>query len=760
MNEVEIPIKVSGIGAIKAELKALKGEIANATDPADILRLSQAAGVLKDQIQDANDAVNVFSSGSKFEQASMGFAGIGDSIRSMDFEEASQKAKVFAQSMGNIKPDDIQKAMSGLVSTIGSVGKAFVSLGQTLLANPIYLIAAVIAAVIAIVVVLMDKLGYLDIIMEGVGTAFDAALEAMNAFIDSMGLAVTESEQFKAVQETNTAALNAYETAGAGAIQVTNEVGNAFEMAANGIITKKEALDIYNDKLGDTFGVATNYAQAEANYVAKTKAYIDATMARARADVFAKKAAEEEAKALTAGLKDQTSAGDKVTSWMNKNKLATVALGAATGGLAFAVLAGHAAMTTSEETLASKQKKRVGEKEKEHLATAEIYKKEMASSLELAIGLEKDNNITIDSDKKKTKSNKGETEKRIREAEAEAKRLNDLAVKENENRIKREDAQFDLMNDLTLTAQQKEEIALNQAYDKKNETAKGNEALEKVLLEKQKTDLQAIRDKYLKIEEDKVKAAEAVKAKKLVEQQTLLDELTLTDDEKKIAAIEAKYLKEQELANGHAETLLALKNKHDIDIENANIAAANAAVEKDRQVRDAKLGFAKDTVDGLANLGGLLIKDQKKLEKFNKASALIQIGIDTAKAISALVAAANMNPLNSVTAGGAGIAQFAAGIIQIATNVAKAKQILSSPSSTPSAGGGGGGGDTGGTSAATALPQAAQLFGQGNNSNTFNAGGGSTSGGNNNMTVTAIVSETQVTNVQNKINMINKNAEL
>jgi hypothetical protein len=606
----------------------------------------------------------------------------------------------------------------------------------------------------------MDKLGYLDIIMEGVGTAFDAALEAMNAFIDSMGLAVTESEQFKAVQETNTAALNAYETAGAGAIQVTNEVGNAFEMAANGIITKKEALDIYNDKLGDTFGVATNYAQAEANYVAKTKAYIDATMARARADVFAKKAAEEEAKALTAGMKDQTTAGDKVTSWMNKNKLATVALGAATGGLAFAVLAGHAAMTTSEETLASKQKKRVGEKEKEHLATAEIYKKEMASSLELAIGLEKDNNITIDSDKKKTKSNKGETEKRIREAEAEAKRLNDLAVKENENRIKREDAQFDLMNDLTLTAQQKEEIALNQAYDKKNETAKGNEALEKVLLEKQKTDLQAIRDKYLKIEEDKVKAAEAVKAKKLVEQQTLLDELTLTDDEKKIAAIEAKYLKEQELANGHAETLLALKNKHDIDIENANIAAANAAVEKDRQVRDAKLGFAKDTVDGLANLGGLLIKDQKKLEKFNKASALIQIGIDTAKAISALVAAANMNPLNSVTAGGAGIAQFAAGIIQIATNVAKAKQILSSPSSTPSAGGGGGGGDTGGTSAATALPQAAQLFGQGNNSNTFNAGGGSTSGGNNNMTVTAIVSETQVTNVQNKINMINKNAEL
>jgi hypothetical protein len=760
MNEVEIPLKISGIGAIKAELKALKGEIANATDPADILRLSEAAGALKDQIQDANDAVNVFSSGSKFEQASMGFAGIGDSIRSMDFEEASQKAKVFAQSIGNIKPDDIKNAMSALVSTIGTVGKAFVSLGQTLLANPIYLIAAVIAAIIAIVVVLMDKLGYLDIIMSAVGTAFDGALEAMNAFIDSMGLAVTESEQFKAVQETTTEAMGAYETAGAGAIQVTNEVGNAFEMAKEGVISKKEALEIYNEKLGDTFGAATTLAQAEANYVAKTKAYVEATMLRAKAEVFAKKAAEEQAAAVVAGTKDQTTALDKTMGFLNENKKTAIALGFVTGGLSAYALAYNAATGTSDETLADKQKKRVKEKKKELNQTADIYADEAKKAMEAALKLEEANNITIDGDKKKTKSNKGEAEKRIKEAEAEAKRLNDLAVKENENRIKREDAQFDLMNEMTLTAQQKEEMALNQAYDKKNETAKGNEELEKVLLEKQKTDLQAIRDKYLKIEEAKVAAAEAVKAKKLLDQQTLLDELTLTDDEKKIAAIEAKYLKEQELANGHAETLLALKNKHDKDIENANTMAANAAVEKDRQVRDAKLGFAKDTVDGLTNLGGLLIKDQAKLAKFNKASALVQIGIDTAKAISALVAAANTNPLNAVTAGGAGIAQFASGIIQIATNIAKAKQLLTSPSTPVTSGGGGGGGDTGGGSnTATMIPQAAQLFGSSNNANTMSAGG-TTAGGGGNMMVTAVVSETQITNVQKKINMINKNSEL
>jgi len=125
---------------------------------------------------------------------------------------------------------------------------------------------------------------------------------------------------------------------------------------------------------------------------------------------------------------------------------------------------------------------------------------------------------------------------------------------------------------------------------------------------------------------------------------------------------------------------------------------------------------------------------------------LIQIGIDTAKAISSLVAAAQANPLNAVTAGGAGIAQFATGIIQIATNIAKAKQILTS-GGTPTSGGG----------VAQSVPQGAQLFGSANAGGTMSAGGDNN---NTSMTVTAIVSETQVTNVQNKINKINKNAEL
>ena len=76
MNEVVIPLKIQGIAQMKAELRELKGSIASATDPAQMAALAQKAGELSDKIKDANDAVAVFASGSKFEQVSNGLGGI------------------------------------------------------------------------------------------------------------------------------------------------------------------------------------------------------------------------------------------------------------------------------------------------------------------------------------------------------------------------------------------------------------------------------------------------------------------------------------------------------------------------------------------------------------------------------------------------------------------------------------------------------------------------------------------------------------
>ncbi len=60
-----------------------------------------------------------------FEQVSNGLGGIQSSLMSLDFEEAAEKSKVFAKTLGSINPAEIGKAMSGLVTTVGTLGTMF-----------------------------------------------------------------------------------------------------------------------------------------------------------------------------------------------------------------------------------------------------------------------------------------------------------------------------------------------------------------------------------------------------------------------------------------------------------------------------------------------------------------------------------------------------------------------------------------------------------------------------------------------------------
>jgi hypothetical protein len=758
MNEVEIPLKLGGIAEIKAELRALQGQIANAGDADTMTELAQQAGKLKDQIKDANEQVAIFATGSKFEAVGNSFGAIKNDLMSLDFEGASEKAKVFAKNMASIKPDDIGKAFKGLTSTIGSIGKAFMSLGQTLLANPIYLIAAVIAGVIAATIYLADKLGYLDQVTEAAGIAFDALIEAIKEFGESMGIVSAQTEEYVAMQEANDEANKAVEKSTNDVMLATNEVGTAFELAKEGVISKEEALATYNDKLGDTFGAATTLAEAERLYVAKTDAYIAATMARARAEVFAKKAAEADAKAILAKTKDQTTALDKTKVWIDDNKALAYGLATVTGGASIVAVAAIDAMDQSGESLAKKQKRRVEEEKKRQGGMSKMYQDEAKKALKTAIELEKSNEINIKGGQKKTASHKKQSDQRIKDAEKEAEKLRQIAIKENEERIKREDAQFDLLNKLTLTQREQDILALTQDYDKKYELANGNAELEKLLAEQQKKDIADINKKYADEAEKKAKeeADKLLAAKKAADD--LIFELNATQQEKDIRALEERLAEDRKILGDNAAAQLQLTAKFEEDKNAIENKYALERIENAKKERDAKIALAEEIFNGVSEVGSALIKDQKKLEKFNKANALIQIGIDTAKAISSLVAAAQSNPFNGVTAGAAGIAQFASGIIQIVTNIAKAKQILTS-GGTPSAGGGGTTSEStgGGSNVAQQVPQAAQLFGASNSGNVVSAGGGTA---NSSMTVTAVVSETQITNVQNKITKINKNAEL
>jgi|694.fasta_scaffold03753_41 hypothetical protein len=771
MNSVEIPIVVSGLGAIKAELKALKGEIANATDPADIARLSQEAGVLKDKISDANEAVNVFATGSKFEQVSNGLGGIKDSLMSLDFEEASTKAKTLAMTMSKLNPKEILGGMGQFVTMLGTLGSAFVKLGLQILTNPLFLLVVTIVAIVAAVGFFLDKIGVLGAVLDFLMIPINAVIDALKWLGDALGLTSYAEDEAAANAKKNSEATLA-------------EIKKETEARDRSFQRRKQVYTDSDDAMGRQIKLMKAQGKDTTDLErARLKAAISYQTGLTNETFAIQQQLKAKNELTVAELRASALATGDYTAWnkFEKEMAATMAANAKANAAAnTARLNSINDLAVFEQELINDKKKAADDEAKEAAKDREKANNEskaanatnvadrLASSRKIrdgeirimAEGLEKEEAIIMEKFKREREDIASNTKLKAKEkitlteqadkeeaAQLEAKRI---AVKdlEKKNMIAVEGELAQLRLDAMAEGAEKELIIQNEKYKKLRDAANADTRLTQEQL-KEKLDLY----NTMQIQEETARMKDKVKAAS-----DLLTELTTTEEEKRLAELEAKYVKDQEMAMGNQKALEILEANHKKALADINTEAQLKQIAEDQKTRDAKLAFAKDTVDGLTGLGNLLIKDQKKLEKFNKASALIQIGIDTAKAISALVANSQANPMNSLTAGAAGIAQFATGIIQIATNVAKAKQILTSPGATPSGGGGGGGGDTGGgTSAATALPQSAQLFGSANTGGSFSAGGGSSSSS---MTVTAVVSETQVTSVQDKINRINKSAEL
>jgi hypothetical protein len=164
---IEVPIKFGGIAEVRKEIKQLQGELLNATNPEQARELAQNIGELRDRIADANEQANLFASGSKYERAANGLGEVRSAILNLDFEKAQDRAASLAKIAGSITFKDA-------LGSLKQLGSTFVTLGKTLLTNPLFLIGAVIAAVAIAVFKLADKLGFLEKITKSVGQAMDA----------------------------------------------------------------------------------------------------------------------------------------------------------------------------------------------------------------------------------------------------------------------------------------------------------------------------------------------------------------------------------------------------------------------------------------------------------------------------------------------------------------------------------------------------------------------------------------------------------
>lgn len=822
MNQVEIPIVIQGIGAMRAELRELKGAIAEATDPEQMAALSERAGELKDKIADANDAANVFASGSKFEQVSNSLGGIKDSLMSLDFEEANQKAKVFSQVLGKINPAELGKSFKGLMGVIGTMGGAFVKLGATILANPLFLLVAVITAVVVAVGAFMNKLGLLQPILDGIKAAIGAVVDAFYAVTDAIGLTSHAEEEQAEKQKAHTEAqianidreIEAQERRKAQITTAYNLQDAQFKRDIE--LAKAEGKSTYElEKQRINASIAYKKRMIEENKVIFSQIKAKQTLLLASMDVVNGVAYGTQAQVdqlakinanLTKNMEDNLQLNSQIKDSQNELKILDI-------NEQKRIAESNKAQQKINEDNAKKvadNNKKIADNNKKAASDAKAQRKQNVADLQtqyteqlkldaegtknrlalLADGTEKekimreqaftDYKATYLEDKIKEEKaaidkeyiDKGYSidkyEQKLAQlrldamnkltaqelqvlADAETLKNNEIAAIDQkaaqqkiENDAKIEQLRLDAMAEGTA----KEVLLQKQKYDKLREDAKNDITL----TAEQRAELIAIYDQMDKDETNKRNEERKKQQEDLA--LSLADEKTIA-----LAELQAKYLQDQELAKGNYDLLAKLKEDYEKKVSDVENKAQQDRIDAQKKERDARLSLAKDIADGITDIAEGLTNDQKKLEKFNKAMALVQIGIDTGKAISSLVAASQANPANAVTAGAAGIAQYASGIIQIATNIAKAKKILTSGGS-PTSGGGGNTSTSSANNVTQVVPQSAQLFGTANTGNVLSAGGGTTATTTGGMTVTAVVSETQITHVQNKINKINKNAEL
>jgi hypothetical protein len=679
MNEVVIPLKIQGIAQMKAELRELKGSIASATDPAQMAALAQQAGVLSDKIKDANDAVAVFASGSKFEQVSNGLGGIKDSLMSLDFEEAAEKSKTFATALGGINKTDITKSMKGMVDMTKTLSGAFLKLGMTILMNPIFLIVAAVIAIIAVVALVLKSFGVLDDVIKAMMMPINMLIAGFKELTDWLGLTAFAAED------------NAEKT-----------------LAANEKVTKSSE---------------------------ERTARVTGDLGREIAEA---KAAGED----TTKLEEELS-NTKIKEANKRKQSAKEALDA---------------------------QKKLGDDA--DLKKIEDLKKQVAKENEIIKQGYSDKIVAKNTADKKESD---DADKKEKEASDKAKVARDKRIAADKASEADIAAAAKVVSDSKKTAQQVELDDLAAAYKKKIDEATKHKNDITALVEAQEIQTKAIIKKYedeataKKVEDDAKKAANmaashAANIAKIDAYNAELAALTDTEEQKLYDKYEADKIKfaDNELA------LFNLKKKYEED----TTALKKTEADKQKVIDDAahaekmkniEAGFklTQSVGEAIAFMADTNITAQlKKVKKGSKEEEkLLKKQFEQNK--KAQLAAAIINAAQAQVSILAQYPKFDGGFAMVAAMAGAAITSAMAIGKITAASFSGGGStpdspDSSLTSTTAVAPAAApQLFGQANTGSQVNAGGST-----NNITVTAIVSETEITSSQNHINNIQNNSVL
>lgn len=185
-TKIEVKAELTGINKIRKDLKDVKDELADAlamddVNPDKIIELTEEAAKLKDQLGDINEQVDVFASGSRYEQASKGLGSVGKALKNLDFEKASSRAQSFAKSAGKI-------TFKGAIQSVKQMGKTMMTVGKAILTNPLFLIGAIITLIVIAVYKFLDSLGLIKKMVDILMWPINKLIELFKELTDWLGL--------------------------------------------------------------------------------------------------------------------------------------------------------------------------------------------------------------------------------------------------------------------------------------------------------------------------------------------------------------------------------------------------------------------------------------------------------------------------------------------------------------------------------------------------------------------------------------------
>ena len=737
---VKVKAELTGISKIKSELKEVKNELADAlsmdnVDPSKIEELTTKAAGLKDQLADINEQVDVFATGSKYEAVSNSLGAIGSGLKNLDFGKASERAQAFATAAGKITFKDA-------ISSVKSLGQTFFTVGKALLTNPLFLLGAVIAFVAVKVYELLDSLGIMEDVLKVLMWPLTLLTEGLKALVNWFTDGAIEAQE--AAEKKAAAYEDAAKRQEAASKQVIQGLDNEIRTAQ---LLGKDTVALEREKLQEIRKTA--------------KARYEADAATYQAGLKNKKLTEEEIaalkeKAIASRMAANQSYEDikffdtkvKLDKDNKKKKEDEDAAKDADKAKADRQKAYQDRLKQQQEEAAARLK-----------ATREI--EDLTNAL-LKDGVDKE--IVLNNEKYKrliedTKSNEKlkieERDKIVALLEQQQKATEEkIREEDRKKRADEEKAAMDEYSALLLSLNQNRFTIEKETINKETEDRLNllREQQQKGLISKEQLDAAEI-------------ALEEEKQRRLKELVGGEDGLSPVDKARKEAE-EKLLIEKQRLEAGIIDEEEYARRIEEI---NKNLNATLA--EEDRKLRDEKIGYINAGLDAassafdsiaalsqavnevqIANAEGNEAKQEQLRKKGFEQNKKMQIAQATMSGIQGVINALTAQstipePFGSILKG------VNAAIVATTTiaNISKIKATKygGGGSISPDTGGGGGA-----AAAQRSMPNVS--FTGGNNQNTVSAGGATDTS----MTVTAVVSETEITDVQNKNANRVKNAEL